>query len=106
MQYERLNLQLQTSSAYRTYFSTQQKQQIELLQQQITATDALYQQIKDQIKIISGLIDVDRKLLHTGDVKIADFVIAINNYMVAQNLFRQTNINRLRLINQLNYWNR
>lgn len=106
MQYDRLNLQLQTSSAYRTYFSAQQKQQIDLLRQQIAATDGLYQQIKDQIKIISGLIDVDRKLLHTGNVKIADFVIAINNYMVAQNLFRQTNINRLRLINQLNYWNR
>lgn len=106
MQSDRLNLQLQTSSAYRIYFGAQQKQQIDLLKQQIVATDGLYQQIKDQIKITSGLIDVDRKLLHTGDVKIADFVIAINNYMVAQNLFRQTNINRLRLINQLNYWNR
>ncbi|WEK17601.1 MAG: TolC family protein [Candidatus Pedobacter colombiensis] len=106
MQHDKLNLQLQTGSMYRNYFSTQQKQQIDLLKQQITTTDGLYEQIKDQIKITSGLIDVDRKLLHTGDVKIVDFVIAINNYMVAQNLFRQTNINRLRLINQLNYWNR
>jgi outer membrane protein TolC len=106
MQYNKFNLQQQTSSTYRRYFSTQQKQQIDLLRQQIAATDDLYQQIKDQIKITSGLIEVDRKLLPTGEVKIVDFVIAINNYMVAQNLFRQTNINRLRLINQLNYWNR
>jgi outer membrane protein TolC len=106
MQYDKSNLQQQTSSTYRRYFSTQQKQQIDLLRQQIAATDGLYQQIKDQIKITSGLIEIDRKLLHTGDVKIVDFVIAINNYMVAQNLFRQTNINRLRLMNQLNYWNR
>jgi hypothetical protein len=44
--------------------------------------------------------------MHTGDLKVADFVIAINNYMAAQNLLRQTNINRLKLINQFNYWNR
>jgi outer membrane protein TolC len=106
MQYDKLNLQLQTSSAYRSYFTTQQKQQIDLLRQQIQATDGLLKQVKDQIKITRGLIDVDRKLLQTGDVRIADFVIAINNYMGAQNLLRQTSINRLRLINQLNYWSR
>ncbi len=106
MQYDKLNLQLQTGSAYHSYFATQQKQQIDLLQQQIAATEGLYLQIKEQVKITGDLIAIDRKLLHTGDIRIADFIIAINNFMVAQNLFRQTDINRLKLINQLNYWNR
>jgi outer membrane protein TolC len=106
MQQDRLNLQAQTSSVYRNFFLDQQNQQINMLSQQISATEELYQQIAVQIKFTRGLIEVDTKLLHTGDVKVADFVIAINNYMTAQNALRQANINRLKLISQFNYWNR
>jgi outer membrane protein TolC len=106
MRYSRLNLKVQTSTAYRTFFLKQQKQQVDMLKQQITATEGLFQQIKDQLKFTRGLIEVDSKLLHTGDIKITDFVMAVNNYMATQNLFRQTTINRLKLISQLNYWNR
>ncbi|MBB5437402.1 outer membrane protein TolC [Pedobacter sp. AK017] len=106
MQLDKLNLQAQTTTAYRDFFINQHRQQIDMLYQQITATEGLYVQIKDQIKFARSLVEVDLKLLRTGDVKIADLVIAINNYMAAQNQFRQTDINRLKLINQLNYWNR
>lgn len=106
MQYDRVNLQAQTTRAYREFFTMQQQQQLSMLKQQISTTDATFQQINDQIKLTKGLIDVDARLLRTGDVKIADFVIAINNYLAAQNLYRQTGINRLKLISQLNYWNR
>jgi len=106
MQYSKLDLQAQTSSYYRNYFLNQHKQQLDMLQQQIRETDSMFKQIEAQIKFTRSLIEVDSKLLRTGDVKIADFVIAINNYMNSQNLLRQTNINRLKLINQLNYWNR
>lgn len=106
MQLDKLNLQAQTTTAYRDFFINQQQQQIDLLYQQITATEGLYVQIKDQIKFARSLVEADLKLLRTGDVKIADLVIAINNYMAAQNQFRLTDINRLKLINQLNYWNR
>jgi hypothetical protein len=69
-------------------------------------TQGLEQQIKEQIRFAKSLIEVDSKLMHTGDLKIADYIIAINNYLSAENLLRQTNISRLKLINQLNYWNR
>jgi outer membrane protein TolC len=106
LQYSKLDLKVQTSTAYRTFFLKQQQQQVNLLNQQINATEELYQQIRDQLKFTKGLIEVDSRLLHTGDVKITDFIIAVNNYMATQNLFRQTTINRLKLISQLNYWNR
>ncbi len=106
MQYNKVELQARTSSYYRSFFVQQQKQQMDMLHQQIKETDGLYKQINEQIRFTRSLIEADSKLLHTGDVKIADLVIAINNYMAAQNLLRQTNINRLKLINQLNYWNR
>ena len=49
---------------------------------------------------------VNEKLLTTGDAKIPDFVIAINNYLSARNLLAQNNINKLQVINQINYWNK
>jgi len=106
MQHEQLRIAQTTSNQYRDFFLDQHAQQLALLKQQISDQDGLYQQVSEQINFTSSLIQVDSRLLQTGDIRIADFVIAINNYLTAQNLLRQTNINRLKLINQLNYWNR
>lgn len=106
MQYTKLTLASQTINNYRDFFYRQQMQQLNLIRQQITQTDAIFGKMNDQIRFSKGLIDVDTKLMRTGDLRIADFVLAINNYMSAQNLLRQTTINRLKLINQYNYWNR
>ena len=106
MLYNRIAIEQQTAIANKSFFKDQYTQQLNLLKQQIQDQGTLYQKIKEQIKFSKSLIDVNHKLLQTGDIRIADFVIAINNYLSAQNLLRQTNINRLKLINQLNYWNR
>ena len=106
MMYDRLAIEQRTNVAYKDFFSIQHTQQINLLKQQINDQNSLYQKINEQIKFTKSLIEVDSRLLQTGDITVADFVIAINNYLSAQQLYRQTNINRLKLINQLNYWNR
>ncbi|WP_316757073.1 hypothetical protein [Pedobacter aquatilis] len=106
MQFNKLDLASETISNYRTFFVRQQTQQLNLIRQQIEQTNSLFGKINDQIRFSKGLIDVDSKLMHTGDLRVADFVIAINNYMSAQNLLIQTTISRLKLINQYNYWNR
>lgn len=106
MQFNKLNLASETISNYREFFVRQQSQQLNLIRQQIDQTDRLFVKINDQIRLSKGLIDVDSKLMHTGDLRVSDFIIAINNYMSAQNLLKQTTINRLKLINQYNYWNR
>jgi len=106
MRHDQINLQLETTAQYHRFFSLQQQQQLSQLKQQIVSTTDISQQIRSQIQLIRGLISVDAKLLHTGDVKIADFIIAISNYLSAQNLLKQNNINRWKLIGQLNYWNR
>lgn len=106
MQYEKINLSKETISIYKEFFTRQQTQQLNLISQQIAETDLLFDKINNQIRFCKGLIDVDIKLLNTGDLKVADFIIAINNYLAVQNILRQTTINRLKLINQYNYWNR
>jgi outer membrane protein TolC len=106
MQYRKLSLQEETRENYKSFFDVQYRQQIAQLNQQITESDKLLNEITEQIKYSESLIKVDTQLLQTGDVRVADLILAVNNYLTIKNLRTTTNINKLQLINQLNYWNR
>ena len=106
IQYRKLSLEEDTRKNYKAFFDTQYHQQIAQIKQQITGNESLLAQIDEQMKFSESLIKVNTKLLQTGDLRIADLVLAINNYLSIKNLKTQTNITNLQLINQLNYWNR
>ncbi len=105
MKHTQLQIQENTRQGYQRFFVRQYQQQVNQLIQQLQATQELQTKITRQIKFTEGLINVDSKLLQTGDITIADYVIAINNYLNTQYMLRQVNVSRLQLINQLNYWN-
>jgi hypothetical protein len=48
---------------------------------------------------------VDGKLLETGDIRITDFILALNNYITAKSLAVQNQVARYQVIQQINYWN-
>jgi outer membrane protein TolC len=104
--YKKLSLDEDTRQNYKSFFDKQYRQQLAQLNQQIVENDALLTQVTDQMKYIESLIKVDTQLMQTGDLKIADLILAINNYLSVKNLFTQTTISGLQLINQLNYWNK
>ncbi|MEB0248850.1 TolC family protein, partial [Mucilaginibacter sp. 5B2] len=104
--YKKLSLDQETSRSYKAFFNNQYTQQINQLNQQIGEYDKLIAEINDQFKYSESLIKVDTKLLQTGDLKIADLILAVNNYLTIKNLLTQNTISRLQLINQLNYWSR
>ncbi|MET4080397.1 hypothetical protein ABIB40_000337 [Pedobacter sp. UYP30] len=104
LEYNKIDLSLNTVAKYRNFFTQQRNQQLNLIRQQLESTEQLFPQIEKQLKFAKSLMEVDARLMHTGDVRISDFVIAINNYLSAQNLKIQTTLNQLKLINQLNYW--
>lgn len=106
MQIKQLKLEESTRLNYQDFFIVQHNQQIAQLIQQLHATEGLLDGINEQIKYAETLIKVDGKLMETGDTRIADFVIAINNYLNANNLLTQNSINRMQIINQINYWNK
>lgn len=106
LQYKRLFLEEETRQNYKAFFDVQYRQQVAQLNQQIGENENLFTQINEQIKYTESLIKIDTQLLETGDVKIADLILAINNYLTIKNLKTQTTVNRLQLINQLNYWNK
>jgi outer membrane protein TolC len=106
MQYSKLEISERTRTGYKDFFTRQYDQQIAQLRQQLAATEELIGQIDQQVKYSQALIDVNGKLLATGDAKISDYIIALGNYLNARNLLTQNNITRLQIINQINYWNR
>jgi outer membrane protein TolC len=106
MQYRKLDISERTRSNYKTFYTSQYYQQIYQLRQQLQQTESLIGDINNQIKYSDGLIQVNTRLLETGDAKIADLIIALNNYLTARNLLTQNKVSRLQIINQINYWNR
>jgi len=106
MQYRKISLEEETREDYKAFFDVQYRQQIAQINQQISENDNLLNQIDEQIKYSESLIKIDTQLLQTGDIRIADLILAVNNYLTIKNLRTTTNINKLLLINQLNYWNR
>ncbi|MDF2431186.1 MAG: hypothetical protein JWP44_817 [Mucilaginibacter sp.] len=106
LEYKKIRLQEETRQNYKTFFNAQYRQQIAQLNQQINENENLLTEIKAQMKYSESLIKVDTELLQTGDVKMADLILAVNNYFTIKNLLTQSTIARLQLINQLNYWNK
>ncbi|MDR3680139.1 MAG: TolC family protein [Flavipsychrobacter sp.] len=106
LQYQKIQLQEDTRQGYRDFFFKQYNQQVAQQMQQLSATESLLAEINDQVHYTETLIDVDVRQMETGDTKIADYVIAINNYLTAKNLLVQNSVSRLQIINQINYWNK
>ncbi|MDR3713883.1 MAG: TolC family protein [Puia sp.] len=102
----KLDIARRTQDSYKRFFTSQYRQQLAQLSQQLKATEELIGEINDQIKYSQGLIDVNGKLLETGDARISDYIIALGSYLNAKNLLTQNKITRMQIINQINYWNR
>ncbi|MBS1751960.1 MAG: TolC family protein [Bacteroidetes bacterium] len=106
MKYGKIDIAERTRQSYSAFFNRQYHRQIEQLSEQLKGTEELIDEINDQVKYSEGLINAHLRLLVTGDVRIADLVIALNNYLAAKNLLTQNRINRWQIINQINYWSR
>jgi hypothetical protein len=104
--YKKLDISENTRQGYKQFFLKQYNQQITLLMNQLKGTEQLISEINQQIRYSEGLVDANVKLLMTGDARITDLVIALNNYMTAKNILTQNNVNRWQIINQINYWTR
>jgi len=106
LQYSKIDLQERTRIFKRDFFIRQRNQQMMQLLQQLNGTDRLIDQINKQIKYTETLITVNERLMVTGDIRLTDFILTLNNYFNAKNLVTQNYITRLKIVNQLNYWGR
>ncbi|PAW92341.1 hypothetical protein CKK33_02065 [Mucilaginibacter sp. MD40] len=104
--HKKVQLEEETRQQYKNFFDRQYSQQIYQLTEQIKGYDSLLADIRNQFKYAESLIKVDAKLMQTGDLKIADLILAVNNYLSVRNLLTTNLVSQLQLINQLNYYNR
>ena len=105
LQMSKLDIQERTRQNQRNYFFRQYSQQIMQLQQQLYELENLAAPINKQISYLQTLINVNGKLLETGDIRMTDYILALNNYITAKNLLVQNQIAKYQVIQQLNYWN-
>jgi outer membrane protein TolC len=105
MQHDKIDISEQTRKNYQDFYARQYYQQLQQLRQQLQSTQEVIDQASIQINYAEGLMQANKQLLVHGDVRIADYVIAINNYLNAKNIITQHIINKYQLINQINYWN-
>jgi outer membrane protein TolC len=106
LKYAKVDLRERTRQSNKDFFINQYRQQTTQLRLQLRAIEMLVPRINEQIGFVHTLITANGKLLETGDITMRDYVTAINNYLTAKNLLTQNNISRLRIANQINYWNR
>jgi outer membrane protein TolC len=106
LQYNKIDVAEKTRTGYQSFFKRQYQQQIAQLIQQLSSAEELINDINNQLKYSQSLIDVNGKLLEAGEVRITDYILALNNYINTKNLMTQNKINRLQIINQLNYWSK
>jgi outer membrane protein TolC len=101
---KQLDLDERTRLGYLNFFKNQYQEQILNLEKQLSDLELLEAQLDSQIKNNQTLVDIDKKLLNIGDLKINDLILAINNYKSLQFYLTQVEVNRLSILNQLNFW--
>jgi hypothetical protein len=105
LQFTKLDIEERTRQKQHQFFYNQYQQQIQELEQQLNDIESLAEPINKQITYLETLINVNGKLLETGDIRITDYILALNNYITAKNLVVQNQMARYQVIQQLNYWN-
>lgn len=103
--YQRLDIEQRTRDKYRQLQLSQYQQQTAQLRLQLLETDSLIRNTSNLLKYSEGLVNVNRKLMQTGDARITDYVLSLNSYLNARNQLTLNTIYRMQLLNQINYWN-
>ena len=103
LQYEKTSLAENSRLDYQTFYTSQYKQQINQLTEQLKLTDELILSIKNQLSEQEKLIALYKMEIEKGLVRFPDFLNTVNNYTQTKNSLTVSEMNRLQIINQMNY---
>ena len=106
MQHDKIRIAEQTLLNYSEFYKIQYQQQIRQLMEQLEGNRLVEEQTANQIRYAQSLINANHKLIETGEVRISDYILAINNLMTLKGMLVQNNLDKYRIINQINYWSR
>ena len=103
LQYEKIDLAENTRINYKRYYSSQYKIQFDQLKNQLNMTEHLLGEISNQLTEQERLIELYRIEREKGLVRFLDFITVFNSYTATKITCLVTEVNRLQIINQLNY---
>ena len=104
LQYQKNAVALETLKVYKGNSLRQNAQQIYMLHLKLAQEDETAAALQSQLAISEALIEANRKLLLTGDAQITEYIIALGNLVNIQSGIAQNSVDRLQIINELNYW--
>ncbi|MDP4278884.1 MAG: TolC family protein, partial [Bacteroidota bacterium] len=93
-------------STYAGFYRSHYQQQISNLWKRLKANREMAAQLPELVTAVQTLMEADHRLLESGDLPIADYIVAIGNYLTAKNRLIQNDVEKYQIINELNYWNR
>ncbi len=102
-QYSKIELAENTRKIYLDAYTSQYMQQLRQLQEQLSLSEDLISEINSQLLQQKELIALYRTEMEQGLVRFTDYLAIINSYSLTQNSLTVAEMNRLQLINQLNY---
>jgi outer membrane protein TolC len=102
-EHEKVSLSEKTREKYRSSFENRYQQQKDQYSEQLILSDEIIADMKKQISELEKLISIYQAEFNRGLVRWLDFIDVVNNYAQVLNDFSQTEINRLQILNQLNY---
>ena len=105
LQISKLRLLENTRIGYADFYKRQYTiKQMQLLQQ-ISETENIIGEAREQTTISETLLKANNKLLQTGDTRITDYLLSLTNYISSQSTLQQLRTSKMQLINQYNYLN-
>ena len=102
-QYTKISIAEETRKYYKDFYKKQFSQQYLQLKEQLKLNDELIADIKEQLASQEQLIGLYKMEIEKGLVRFLDFLTVINNYTSTKNSQTVAEMNRLQIINQLNY---
>jgi outer membrane protein TolC len=102
-EYKKIDIAETSRTLYRDYYTTQFRQQYNQLLEQIRLNNDLVLEIQGQLDQQKQLIELYKVEIDHGLVRFFDYLIVVNNYINMQNNLAAAEMNRMQLINQLNY---
>jgi outer membrane protein TolC len=103
LQYDKISLAENSRLDYQKFYTTQYKQQYNQLREQIKLSNELINDLKNQLAEQEKLIGLYKMEIEKGLVRLLDFMTVVNNYAATKNNYTQAEVNRLQIINQMNY---
>jgi len=102
-EYKKIDIAETSRTLYRDYYTLQFRQQYNQLLEQIRLNNDLVIEMQGQLDQQKQLIDMYKVEIDHGLVRFTDYLLVVNNYINMQNNLAAAEMNRMQLINQLNY---